>query len=208
MSEDLIHRLRKRAEIRRQISTRKSVQEGKPDRIADLLEEAANEIANLREQCKTAWRCEESTATERDAAREELAYQKKRADDNLCCVAKIQEELNELKALVQVHNMGWCEDDQTIPEDEAIKAAHPVRTGEHELYAEAVRMVSAKRSKYALVDLVNYLLWLNQEYADALMQVIVDINSPHPRMGTEAGFRDAMDCCADAVDAFLKKHGR
>jgi hypothetical protein len=38
---DLIYRLRKRAEIRRSIVTRKSVQEGKPDRIADLLEEAA-----------------------------------------------------------------------------------------------------------------------------------------------------------------------
>lgn len=38
---DLIYRLRKRASIRRQIPTRKSVQEGQPDRIADLLEEAA-----------------------------------------------------------------------------------------------------------------------------------------------------------------------
>lgn len=46
--EDIVYRLRKRAEIRRQISTRKSVQEGKPDRIADLLEEAANEIEQLR----------------------------------------------------------------------------------------------------------------------------------------------------------------
>lgn len=45
--ESLIYRLRKRAEIRRNISTRKSVQEGKPDRIADLLEEAANEIYRL-----------------------------------------------------------------------------------------------------------------------------------------------------------------
>lgn len=42
--EDLVYRLRKRAEIRRQIPTRKSVQEGAADRIADLLEEAANEI--------------------------------------------------------------------------------------------------------------------------------------------------------------------
>jgi len=48
--EDLVFRLRKRAEIRRQISTRKSVQEGKPDRIADLLEEAADEIEWLRQQ--------------------------------------------------------------------------------------------------------------------------------------------------------------
>lgn len=41
MSLDLIERLMKRAEIRRQITTRKSVQEGKPDRLADLLDEAA-----------------------------------------------------------------------------------------------------------------------------------------------------------------------
>jgi hypothetical protein len=47
---DLVYRLRKRAEIRRQISGRKSVQEGKPDRISDLLEEAAAEIKRLKEQ--------------------------------------------------------------------------------------------------------------------------------------------------------------
>lgn len=46
---DLVYRLRKRAEIRRQISSRKSVQEGKADRIADLLEEAATEIDRLRQ---------------------------------------------------------------------------------------------------------------------------------------------------------------
>ena len=46
--QSLIFRLRKRAEIRRQISSRKSVQEGAPDRIADLLEEAANEIERLK----------------------------------------------------------------------------------------------------------------------------------------------------------------
>jgi len=46
---DIVYRLRKRAEIRRQIPDRKSVQENKPDRIADLLEEAANEIDRLRE---------------------------------------------------------------------------------------------------------------------------------------------------------------
>jgi hypothetical protein len=46
---DLVYRLRKRAEIRRQIPTRKSVQEGKPDRMADLLEEAANEIEKLEQ---------------------------------------------------------------------------------------------------------------------------------------------------------------
>ncbi len=47
-TEDVVYRLYKRAEIRRQIPSRKSVQEGKPDRIADLLEEAAREIMLLR----------------------------------------------------------------------------------------------------------------------------------------------------------------
>ena len=50
MPEDLIYRLRKRAEIRRDIKTRKSVQEGAPDRISDLLEEAANKIEELQKQ--------------------------------------------------------------------------------------------------------------------------------------------------------------
>jgi hypothetical protein len=44
---DLVVRLRKRAEIRRQITTRKSVQNNEPDRIGDLLEEAANRIEVL-----------------------------------------------------------------------------------------------------------------------------------------------------------------
>jgi chorismate mutase len=46
--DDLVYRLHKRAEIRKQITTRKSVQNNEPDRIADLLEEAADEIAKLR----------------------------------------------------------------------------------------------------------------------------------------------------------------
>ena len=47
MTDDLVYRLRKRAEIRRQIAGRKSVQEGKPDRLADLLDEAANALENV-----------------------------------------------------------------------------------------------------------------------------------------------------------------
>jgi hypothetical protein len=46
--QSLVYRLRKRAEIRRNIADRKSVQENKPDRIADLLEEAADEIERLK----------------------------------------------------------------------------------------------------------------------------------------------------------------
>lgn len=42
--QSLIFRLLKRAEIRRQIPGRKSVEEGSRDRIADLLEEAATKL--------------------------------------------------------------------------------------------------------------------------------------------------------------------
>jgi hypothetical protein len=60
-TNDIVYRLRKRAEIRRQIPDRKSVIEGKPDRIADLLEEAANEIERLQvpvePPCKTGSSC-------------------------------------------------------------------------------------------------------------------------------------------------------
>ena len=48
--QSLVFRLRKRAEIRRQIPGRRSVEEGKPDRIADLLEEAADEIERLQQK--------------------------------------------------------------------------------------------------------------------------------------------------------------
>ena len=48
MDQDIVDRLRIRASIRRQIPGRKSVQENKPDRIADLLDEAAEEIQDLR----------------------------------------------------------------------------------------------------------------------------------------------------------------
>lgn len=48
--QSLVFRLRKRAEIRRQINSRKSVQEGKPDRLADLLDEAAAQIELLTTQ--------------------------------------------------------------------------------------------------------------------------------------------------------------
>jgi hypothetical protein len=52
--QDLVYRLRERARIRRQIPTRKSVEEGKPDRISDLLEEAADKIERLQDLVESA----------------------------------------------------------------------------------------------------------------------------------------------------------
>ena len=47
--QTLVEKLRTRASIRRSIKDRKSVQEGKPDRIANLLEEAANRLESYEE---------------------------------------------------------------------------------------------------------------------------------------------------------------
>ena len=53
----------------------------------------------------------------------------------------------------------WTDEDRGIPEDDAIDAVHPAHTNQHhDLYGEAMRMVGAKRSKGALVDLVTWLL--------------------------------------------------
>jgi hypothetical protein len=54
--QSLVFRLRKRAEIRRQIPGRKSVEEGASDRIADLLEEAATEIEHLQQMVIDDWK--------------------------------------------------------------------------------------------------------------------------------------------------------
>lgn len=48
--------------------------------------------------------------------------------------------------------------DKPLPEDKAIEKAHPCNSGNHARYAEAMRLVSAKYSKGALVELVNWLL--------------------------------------------------
>ena len=52
MGDSLVTRLIVRAKIRRNIPHRKSVQEGKPDRIADLLDEAADEILRLESELR------------------------------------------------------------------------------------------------------------------------------------------------------------
>lgn len=56
-------------------------------------------------------------------------------------------------------HLKWADEDQPIVEDIAIEAAHPLITDRHDLYVEAMRMVGAKRSKFALVALVNWLLY-------------------------------------------------
>jgi hypothetical protein len=54
------------------------------------------------------------------------------------------------------------EDDKPLPEDAQIHAAFPTRSGRHDLYGEAMRLVSARYSKGGLVALVNWLLHRTQ----------------------------------------------
>lgn len=69
----------------------------------------------------------------------------------------------------------WTDNDQPLSEDEAILAAHPMRdrsgpTGPR--YVEAMRLVGAKRSKGALVDLVNWLLADRNRLSAQLAEVV------------------------------------
>ncbi|MDB4942989.1 MAG: hypothetical protein JWP97_2523 [Labilithrix sp.] len=54
----------------------------------------------------------------------------------------------------------------SLSEAEEIKAAHPLRSGRHDLYAEAMRLVGERHAKGALVELVTWLL-LRAEQARA-----------------------------------------
>lgn len=58
----------------------------------------------------------------------------------------------------------WAESDQPLPEDVQISACHPgsCEKPDHDLYREALRLVGARRSKAALVALVNWLLVKNK----------------------------------------------
>lgn len=52
----------------------------------------------------------------------------------------------------------WDDKELSPEEEQAMHEAFPTRSGRHELYAEAMRLVGAKRSKGELVKLVNWLL--------------------------------------------------
>ena len=88
-------------------------------------------------------------------------------------IADLKAQLYQAKAEI-AEAKKWCPDgDEAIKEDDEIKACHPVSGGRDDLYMEALRMVSAKRSKYALVDLVNMVLHRVAE-KDRVIKVLVE----------------------------------
>lgn len=72
-------------------------------------------------------------------------------------IDNLKKENEELKELTY-----WENDvDLPLPEDDEIKSYHPIESGRHDLFNEAVRLVGAKQTKYSLVNLVNWLLHKN-----------------------------------------------
>lgn len=70
-------------------------------------------------------------------------------------ITTLRAEVERLTALTAA----WAPSgDETLPEDKQIASIHPTKSGDHDGYMEAMRLVGAKRSKGALVDLVHWLL--------------------------------------------------
>lgn len=72
--------------------------------------------------------------------------------------------------------------DQPLPEDDKIKAAHPSRTGRHGLYQMAMRLVGAKKSKQALVHLVNWLLRERSDLWQLVSEALPYVEAVRERM--------------------------
>lgn len=72
----------------------------------------------------------------------------------------LRKRVAELEHVVkrQAEQLGAPWEDRPLPEDKAIYDAFPTRSGSHEAYVEAMRLVGARHSKGALVALVNWLL--------------------------------------------------
>lgn len=68
------------------------------------------------------------------------------------------EDMRQLELRLEELTTWRSESDEALPEDAAIDAAHPMVTGVHDYYPVALRLVGARRSKYGLVNLVNWLL--------------------------------------------------
>ena len=77
-------------------------------------------------------------------------------------IEELEAELAALKAQLATAQE-WSEEDEPLPEDAQIHAAHPqnkdaATPADWLRWEEALRLVSKKRSKYSLVDLVNWIM--------------------------------------------------
>lgn len=99
----------------------------------------------------------------------------------------LRERVRELEAalgrIVERESGDW--EDKPLPEDEAIRNAFPTRSGSHETYAEAMRLVGARHSKSKLVALVNWLL-VEREVLRKKHRVVPTIAAPLDHAASDA----------------------
>ena len=87
-----------------------------------------------------------------------LRIEEERKKEHAECDA-LMTRIVKLEAEIDRTSKDEWDDRELRPEEEAaIHAAFPTRSERHDLYAEAMRLVGAKRSKNELVKLVNWLL--------------------------------------------------
>ena len=76
-------------------------------------------------------------------------------------IAELVLENEQLKKVIKAQKEEWGDstgDDRPLSIQNRIDRADPIYTKDYATYETALNMVSAKHSKYGLVDLVNYLL--------------------------------------------------
>jgi|GEM_PF-4602460 len=99
-----------------------------------------------------------SLMEDRDVAWDAWQHQQRVINALKAEIDRLNEVIEYLQAEIDKRLPDWTDEDLPLPEDADIEAAHPKITRKYEIYDEAYRMVSAKRSKDSLVNLVNWLL--------------------------------------------------
>jgi hypothetical protein len=89
----------------------------------------------------------------------------------------------------------WKSDsDRPLPEDSEIEAAFPTRSGHHDLYWEAMRLVGARYSKGGLVALVTWLLLrITTAEADVARRVAKAMREHFPLNTSACGWANWID---------------
>jgi hypothetical protein len=139
----------------------------------------------------------DALTAERDTV---LACLDARTDESIAqanAIAKLTAERDEARKIAEAQEAGWLEAERrawhqanpprsaeqgeamSTDEAEKIDAAHPLRTGRHDLWAEAMRLVGERHAKSDLVELVNWLLSENAKFSALAHQLcsqgIVDL---------------------------------
>ena len=114
----------------------------------------------------------------------------------------LADEVATLKAQLAEARAWSSEDDRGLPEEEAIRNAHPLRTGRHDIYKRAMDLVRPRHSKFALVDLVNWLLSRAEAASeDALIAAWNASDAGKAAEAARAAAEDAYGAACDAAEA-------